>query len=122
MTSRTPRPPRPFTTDFQFGKTIPSVSAHRNTRRRMRAHPKPAANLGNQTTSLARETLAFAMQWRHWGGGQAEDIFVQFGLTTHEFFQRVRKLLSTPAAAGMSIDDKAHLRQICATRLNGSSC
>ena len=58
------------------------------------------------------------MKWRHWGGGDDEDIFVQFGLNTCQYFLRVRKLLSTPAAAALSPDEKAHLRQICFTRLD----
>ena len=68
--------------------------------------------------SDAQEALAFAMKWRHWGGGDDEDIFVQFGLNTCQYFLRVRKLLSTPAAAALSPDEKAHLRQICFTRLH----
>lgn len=91
---------------------------HRAQRSRHRPLQTPAAHPSEHSPSDAQEALAFAMKWRHWGGGDDEDIFVQFGLNTCQYFLRVRKLLSTPAAAALSPDEKAHLRQICFTRLH----
>ena len=58
------------------------------------------------------------MRWRHWGGGYDEDIFVHFGLHPRQYFLRVKKLLSTPAAADLSPEEVAHLRRICSMRLH----
>ena len=63
------------------------------------------------------EELEFALRWRHWGGGDDEDIFIQFGLHPHQYFLRVRKLLSTSAAETLSFDEKDHNRRICQARL-----
>jgi len=77
----------------------------------------PTTDVREHRTRDAHEALAFVLKWRYWGGGEDEDIFVHFGLDTCQYFQRVRKLLSTPAAAGLSADEKADLRRICSTRL-----
>jgi hypothetical protein len=69
---------------------------------------------------VGREILTFALQWRHWGGGDAEDIFVHFGLSPTRYFLRVRRLLSTPAARNLSPDEKADLRRLCAIRVNNA--
>ncbi|MDF3311347.1 hypothetical protein P3H15_40875 [Rhodococcus sp. T2V] len=66
----------------------------------------------------AREVVAYALKWMRWGGGEAEDIFVHFGVDPPRFFLRVRKLLSTPASRIVTPEDKAELRRICAVRLN----
>ena len=41
-----------------------------------------------------RELLTFALKWRHWNGGPAEDIFVEFGITPTQFFRRLRRNLT----------------------------
>jgi hypothetical protein len=71
---------------------------------------------GECATFSAQETLTFALKWRHWGGGEDEEIFIHFGVDSFRYFQRVRKLLSTPAARYLSPEEKAHLREICACR------
>lgn len=38
--------------------------------------------------------LAFALKWRHWNGGPDEDIFLTFGITSQEYFHRLRRLLT----------------------------
>ncbi|MFZ2173329.1 MAG: hypothetical protein WAW17_04720 [Rhodococcus sp. (in: high G+C Gram-positive bacteria)] len=38
--------------------------------------------------------LSFAVKWRHWGGGPDEDIFIEFGIPPHQFFHRLRRLLT----------------------------
>ncbi|QYB00259.1 DUF3263 domain-containing protein (plasmid) [Rhodococcus sp. USK10] len=65
----------------------------------------------------ATDVLNFAMKWRHWGGGYDEDIFVNFGLSPHQYFWRLRQLLSTPAAEHLSSDEIAQLREVCANRM-----
>jgi hypothetical protein len=69
-------------------------------------------------SSDAREVVAYALKWMRWGGGEAEDIFVHFGVDPPRFFLRVRKLLSTPASRILTPEEKAELRRICAVRLN----
>lgn len=43
----------------------------------------------------ARDLVAFASKWRHWGGGPAEDIFIEFGLTVPEYCRRLRTALNS---------------------------
>ncbi|RYF53493.1 MAG: DUF3263 domain-containing protein [Comamonadaceae bacterium] len=71
-----------------------------------------------QQKSEAREALAFALKWMPWDGGADEDIFVHFSLTPLHYFLRIKKLLSTPAAANLSPVEKAELRRICSARLH----
>ncbi|GAF47653.1 DUF3263 domain-containing protein [Rhodococcus wratislaviensis] len=64
--------------------------------------------------------LAFATKWRHWGGGPTEDIFVEFGLTAPQYFERLHQLLrnrNRVAAHGVSPIVHDQLRAICEARL-----
>ncbi|MFE5708274.1 DUF3263 domain-containing protein [Rhodococcus koreensis] len=64
--------------------------------------------------------LAFATKWRHWGGGPTEDIFVEFGLTAPQYFERLHQLLRNRnriAAHGVSPIVHDQLRAICEARL-----
>ncbi|MFC0450034.1 DUF3263 domain-containing protein [Rhodococcus jostii] len=64
--------------------------------------------------------LAFATKWRHWGGGHTEDIFVEFGLTAPQYFERLHQLLRNRhkvAAHGVSPIVHDQLRAICESRL-----
>ena len=39
--------------------------------------------------------LAFAQRWSRFGGGDAEDIMVEFGLTEEAYFSRVLEVLKS---------------------------
>ena len=57
------------------------------------------------------------MKWRHWGGGDDEDIYVHFGITAREYYLRVRRLLNSLAARDLSFEERSQLIAICDKRL-----
>ncbi|MCE4266429.1 MULTISPECIES: hypothetical protein [Rhodococcus] len=62
--------------------------------------------------------LTFALKWRHWNGGPAEDIFVQFGITPDQFFRRLHSILEVEEQSDLSPEIAAELAYICDLRLN----
>jgi hypothetical protein len=69
------------------------------------------------------DLVDFAIKWRHWGGGTAEDIFLEFGLSSDQFFSRLATALTPDGRMCPDIDLApdllAQLRRICVVR--GSS-
>ncbi|MBA4026436.1 MAG: hypothetical protein C0482_29195 [Gordonia sp.] len=62
--------------------------------------------------------LEFAVRWHPYGGGDAGDILVEFGLTDRDYFTRLSTLLTTRSlAAGLDPDTLAALRATCRQRL-----
>ena len=63
--------------------------------------------------------LTFAKKWRHWGGGSAEDILVEFGLSPSEYFRQLQTLLDerNGAAAHLPLAVHEQLKLICQDRL-----
>ncbi|MGW4773458.1 hypothetical protein ACWEO2_36165 [Nocardia sp. NPDC004278] len=61
--------------------------------------------------------LAFAVKWRHWNGGSAEDIFIEFGVDSTEFFRRLRQLLTGKRRPNITPPMIKELLSICDTRL-----
>ncbi|TJZ76054.1 DUF3263 domain-containing protein [Rhodococcus oryzae] len=61
--------------------------------------------------------LAFALKWRHWGGGSAGDILVEFGITPTDYFQRLRDYLHSGAAPKLPEHVVHQLDTLCITRL-----
>lgn len=61
--------------------------------------------------------LAFALKWRHWGGGSSADIFVEFGITPARYFQRLQAYLHNGASAYLPEHVVHQLDDLCATRL-----
>ncbi|OZC57157.1 hypothetical protein CH289_04545 [Rhodococcus sp. RS1C4] len=43
--------------------------------------------------------LDFALKWLPWGGGPDEDIMVEFGLSTVQFYSRLQALLDSSTRA-----------------------
>ena len=68
---------------------------------------------------MDRETdiIDFARRWRHWGGGSESDIFVEFGLTSREYFQRLEALVNRGALANQPVEIRREIRDICRARL-----
>jgi hypothetical protein len=64
------------------------------------------------------DIVAFAMRWRHWGGGSAEDIFVQFGMSSDQYFRRLYSRLETVSVRVVSRAEAEQLRAICRKRLD----
>ncbi|GGL11769.1 hypothetical protein [Nocardia jinanensis] len=65
--------------------------------------------------------LAFAVKWRHWNGGPAEDIFVEFGIETGPFFRRLRGILADRRRNTLPRELTEHLWRICDKRLRVSA-
>ena len=78
-----------------------------------------AAPLSTDPTDPSETDLAmvaFLRRWYVYGGGRAEDILVEFGLTPHEFFGRVKVLLEN----GVRVTDRALVEPmltVCRKRL-----
>lgn len=63
--------------------------------------------------------VEFAEQWYPFGGGSAEDIFVEFGLTPEAYFERLSDALDV-GIAGLSSEVHEALRRICNQRLRSA--
>ncbi|MDV6260076.1 hypothetical protein [Rhodococcoides yunnanense] len=62
--------------------------------------------------------LAFAVQWMPYGGGDAEDIMVAFGVPPETYFGRLRHLLADPAqTADLDARTVEALLRVCRGRL-----
>ena len=72
------------------------------------------------TSDRASELVEFAVTWRHWGGGEASDIFVQFGISAQEYFERLE---STLADGRYSNDPqlRVELIKLCRMRLRSDN-
>jgi hypothetical protein len=62
--------------------------------------------------------VEFAEQWYPFGGGSAEDIFVEFGLTAEAYFKRLSDALHV-GVPGLSPEVDEALRRVCDQRLRG---
>lgn len=72
------------------------------------------------TSDRASELVEFAVTWRHWGGGEASDIFVQFGISAQEYFERLESIL----AEGHYSNDpqlRVELIKLCRMRLRSDN-
>ncbi len=66
--------------------------------------------------------LAFALQWMPYGGGDAEDIMVAFGIPPETYFRRLRHLLAEPdQLTGLDARTVDALLRVCRGRLEHSA-
>lgn len=66
--------------------------------------------------------LAFALQWMPYGGGDAEDIMVAFGIPPETYFRRLRHLLAEPGQlTGLDARTVDALLRVCRVRLEHSA-
>ena len=63
--------------------------------------------------------LEFAERWYPFGGGSAEDIFVEFGLTVDAYFERLSDALDADVG-GLSPAVHEALQRICNQRLHSA--
>ncbi|WP_030173773.1 MULTISPECIES: hypothetical protein [Actinomycetes] len=63
--------------------------------------------------------VEFAEQWYPFGGGSAEDIFVEFGLTPETYFERLSDALDV-GVPGLSPEVHEALQRICDQRLHSA--
>jgi hypothetical protein len=79
---------------------------------------EPTAS-GSEPSSLADDAalIDFGQRWYPFGGGAAESIFVEFGLSSGEFFGRLQKLLKGPTQNGMDPAVVADMLTVCRKRL-----
>lgn len=69
--------------------------------------------------TLDHAILSFGRAWYGYGGGSDEDIYVEFGVDARTYFQRLRQVLASPAAAGLAEDVRAGIESTCRARLSG---
>ncbi|WP_099383126.1 hypothetical protein [Williamsia muralis] len=63
----------------------------------------------------------FAVRWHRYGGGGAEDIFVDFGLSESDYFIRLETLLSARSlATGLDSKTIADMRDVCRQRIDAA--
>lgn len=65
--------------------------------------------------TIDHEMLDFAIRWRPWNGGSAEDIFVAFGLTETQYFLRLVRFIEN--APSLNDVMRQELRDLCHRRL-----
>ncbi|WP_072803771.1 DUF3263 domain-containing protein [Rhodococcoides yunnanense] len=68
--------------------------------------------------SLDAAILTFARSWYGYGGGSAEDIYVEFGLPARTYFERLRQILDSPTAANVDEETRDAMRSVCVRRLH----
>jgi hypothetical protein len=61
--------------------------------------------------------LEHAIKWRHWNGGPDEDIFVEFGISAPQYFQRIRRILTGSGRAAVDAAVVAELMDVCNRRV-----
>ena len=63
--------------------------------------------------------VGFAISWLPYGGGSAEDIFLEFGLTEHAYFERLLTLLKD---GDLRVSEAARhgLGSVCVRRLRAT--
>jgi hypothetical protein len=74
---------------------------------------------GNDLPTGHIEMLEFARRWSPYGGGDAEDILVEFGIGEREYFQRLTRILDEVEATAGDADLQlyASLRRVATGRL-----
>ncbi|RYF50314.1 MAG: DUF3263 domain-containing protein [Comamonadaceae bacterium] len=80
------------------------------------AYPSAHENRGEERVNREDDIIDFALTWRHWGGGSDSDIFVEFGISSREYFQRLETLLEHGALASQPDQIRWQLRTICHDR------
>ncbi|MBA4024995.1 MAG: hypothetical protein C0482_21775 [Gordonia sp.] len=82
-------------------------------------HPSsPVGEHSEETlTAEAVRMLDFARRWAPFGGGDAEDIFTSFGISSQRFFLRVQQLLAEHPSAVPNPAARSRLAAVCADRL-----
>lgn len=63
------------------------------------------------------EILDFLYRWQTYGAGPVEDIFVQLGLSTHEFFSRAADLLAGTESGRCAPAITVEMQRTCRARL-----
>jgi hypothetical protein len=63
----------------------------------------------------ASELVAFATRWHAYGGGEADDIMVTFGLTERDYFTRLLEALTT---ADLDTATRAAITEVARRRLH----
>jgi hypothetical protein len=66
------------------------------------------------------ELVTFENKWRHWGGAPDEDIFVAFGISPLQYYDRLDRLLHNPRQLGIldfSPQVVNQLREVCKIKL-----
>lgn len=68
-----------------------------------------------ELSDIDERIVRFALMWRHWGGGSAGDIFVEFGISPRAYFERLTGLLNVVELSSVETEQ---IRAICTERLS----
>lgn len=63
------------------------------------------------------ELLDFAQRWYPYGGGTAEDILVEFGISAHEYFRRLSEIIDSVQPADPDAAAYAAMKSVATDRL-----
>lgn len=63
------------------------------------------------------ELLDFALRWYPYGGGTAEDILVEFGISEHEYFRRLSLIIDSLQPADPDAAAYAAMKSVVTDRL-----
>lgn len=72
------------------------------------------------TPADSHRMMDFARIWSQYGGGEAEDIMVQFGLSEKQYFERIMELLRK-SSKDFGVDPYKSIRSTALTRLRQQS-
>ena len=72
----------------------------------------------NTTNTRDHDIIAFAQVWAPFGGGNAEDIFVRFGIPPRRYFARLAAILENSEPAGINPHQLRVMRDVCGARLS----
>jgi hypothetical protein len=81
-----------------------------------RARPAPPGTGDRETRYL----LDYAAMSRHYGGGPDDEILVEFGLRTDDFYDRVREAITSGAAVYLGPQVVGQLWAQCRSHLSAS--
>ena len=65
-----------------------------------------------------RAMIEFALQWQHFEGGDAGDIYETFGLPERHYFERLLGWMSGDGVPGVDADTRSRIAAVCRRRLD----
>ena len=78
----------------------------------------PASSMTADDQHVNRKILEFAKVWAPYGGAHHEDIFVAYGLTPRQYYQRLADLLPTVPSADLTPTQARLIHTQCLNHIN----
>lgn len=80
--------------------------------------PSAGQRSNDDLPAEAVRMLDFARRWAPFGGADAEDIFMGFGISSRRFFLRIQRLITQHPAAVPNPAVRDELAAVCVDRLD----